>query len=129
MAVHRLLSNIISGVADADLSSNQFRIVCIGDDGDVAVPATNATMPVGILLNKPAAAGRACRIAAAGCIVKCEAGAAINERAFVQAVAGGRGSAAASGTPVYVVGVAHTAASGSGVMFELEVRPGAEAIA
>lgn len=129
MAVHRLLSNILSGVADADLSSNQFRIVHINDDGDVAVCVDNGTMPVGILLNKPAAAGRAARIAGNGCIVKCEAGAAINERALVQAVAGGRGSAAAAGTPVYVVGVAHTAASGSGVIFELEVRPGAEAVA
>jgi hypothetical protein len=129
MAVHRSLSNVISLPASADLSTYQYRIVCVNDSGDLAVPATNATMPVGILLNKPSAANRAGRVAAQGCIVKCEAGAAINERALIQAVAGGRGSAAAAGTPVYVVGRAITAASGSGVLFELEVSPGAEGVA
>jgi hypothetical protein len=123
MAVHRLLSNVISGVAAADLSTNQYRIVVIDDSGNTAVPATNATMPVGVLLNKPAAAGRAARIGARGCIVKCEGGAAMNERDPVQAVAGGRGSAAASGT-VFIVGYAHQACGGSGQIFELEVAPG-----
>jgi hypothetical protein len=128
MAVHRLLSNVISGVADADLSTNQFRIVANDDDGNVVACVDSGTLPVGILLNKPAAAGRACRIAARGCIVKLEAGAAINERAMVVAVAGGRGSTATSGTP-FAVGWAHTAASGSGVIFECEVDPGRHVIA
>lgn len=129
MAVHRSLSNVISLPTGADLSTNQFRIVHVDDSGNLAVSVDNGTLPVGILLNKPAASGRAARVAAAGCIVKCEAGAAINERALVQAVAGGRGSTAASGTPVHVVGRALTAASGSGVLFELEVSPGREDIA
>jgi hypothetical protein len=124
MTVHRSLSNVISLPTAADLSTNQFRIVCVDDNGACAVPATNATLPVGILLNKPAASGRAARVAARGCIVKCEAGAAIDERSPVQAVAGGRGSAAAQGTNVMFVGYAITAASGSGVFFELEVAPG-----
>lgn len=129
MAVHRSLSNVISLPVSADLSSNQYRIVGVNDSGNVEVEVGNGTMPVGILLNKPAASGRAGRIAARGCIVKCEAGAAINERDLVQAVAGGRGSAAASGTPVFVVGVALTAASGSGALFECEVAPSREIIA
>lgn len=129
MAVHRSLSNVISLPAAGDLSTNLYRIVEVDDSGNVQVGVDNGTMPVGILLNKPAAAGRAARVAANGCIVKCEAGAAINERDLIQAVAGGRGSAAASGTPVFVVGRAITAASGSGAFFECEVAPGREIIA
>ena len=123
MALSRNL-NVVSIAASGDLSTNQFRIVAVDDSGQIAVQAGSGTMPVGVLLNKPAAAGRAGRVAITGSVVKCEAGAAINERDPIQAVAGGRGSAAAQGTNVMFVGYAHTAASGSGVLFELLVQPG-----
>lgn len=124
MAVHRNLENIFSGEASGDLSTNQYRIAVIDDNGQIAIPATGATIPCGILLNKPAATGRAARIAGPGSIVKCEAGAAINERDPIQAVAGGRGSAAAGGTNTMFVGYAVSAAAGSGSLFEVLVQPG-----
>ncbi len=114
--------NVISMPAAGDLSAGQFRIVYVDDNGRVALNTSNATACLGILLNKPAAIDRAARIAVNGAVVKCEAGAAISERDYIRAVTGGRGSSTV-GTADEVVGLALTAASGSGVLFELLVNP------
>lgn len=123
MAVHRQLNNVFSKTANADLSSSQYRILYVVNDADVDVLANDGTHPIGVLLNKPAAAGRAARVAGPGCICKVEAGAVIDEGDRIVAVAGGRGSAAPAGTNVWTAGIAMTAASGSGVIFEMMVHP------
>src|SRR3990167_2056430 len=113
MTVHQLLHNVFSAPADADLSTDQFRILYMKTDGDVDIITGSGTMPIGVLLNKPAAAARAARVAGPGCICKCEAGATVDEGQLIQAVAGGRGSPAAVGTATRYVGVAMSpAASG-----------------
>lgn len=122
MTVHRK-QNVISQEAAADLSTNLFRIVFTDDNGLVNVNTGTATACLGILMNKPNAAGQAALVAIEGSVVKCEAGAAINERDKVCAVAGGRGSAITT-EDANVVGVALSAAAGSGAIFELLVSPG-----
>jgi Uncharacterized conserved protein (DUF2190) len=121
MTVNRK-TNTVSMEAAADLSTAQHRIVFVDDDGRVNVNSSTATVCLGILLNKPAALGRAALVAIEGSIVKCEAGAAVNERDKICAVAGGRGSAITTEN-AEVVGVAISAAAGSGQLFELEINP------
>lgn len=124
MAVSKRIHDI-SAVANADLSSNQYRLVYqTSTDDQVAVLANDGTAPVGVLLNKPNAAGRAARIAGIGSVVKCEAGAAITAGARVSATTGGRAITAVAGTNAWVAGVARSNASGSASYFELEVMPG-----
>lgn len=121
MAVHRK-DDAISREAAADLSSFLYRIMLTDDDGKVNVNTGTATACLGILMNKPSAAGQAAAVAVNGAIVKCEAGAAINERDKICAVAGGRGSGITTEN-AETVGIALTSAAGSGVIFELLVQP------
>jgi len=60
--------------ANADLSSSQFRAVTLGSNGNVAVVAAAGADAVGILQDKPAAAGRAAQVRVLG-ISKAIAGA------------------------------------------------------
>lgn len=111
--------------ASADLSSNQFRIVNIDGNGQLAALANGNTPPLGVLLNKPNAAGREGEVAIEGSDVKLEAGAVLNEGDLVVPVAGGRGSAingTASGT-TWVVGICTQPASGSAAIAGVLVRP------
>ena len=122
MAVNRLTTpNVISLEASGDLSTLLHRIVMVDDNGRVAVNTSNSTACLGVLLNKPSGIGQAARVAVNGSIVKCEAGAAINERDRIRAVTGGRGSATTTATD-QIVGVALSAAAGSGALFELQVN-------
>jgi hypothetical protein len=124
MAVNRRLVNVFSAIANADLSSSIYRIVYETSTASTVALATDATvMPVGVLVNKPTS-GAAASVAGLGDIVKCEAGAAITAGAYVQAVAGGRGSTVAAGTNAWYAGIAQSGASGSGVYFELQIAPG-----
>jgi hypothetical protein len=91
-------------------------------NGRLVAGADAATPFIGVLLNKPSAVDREGEVAIVGSIVKIEAGAAINERDAIQAVAGGRGSATTTEND-FVVGRAISAASGSGVLFECEISP------
>lgn len=115
----------ISFAAGADLSSNQFRIMGIAADGQIdAETDGGADNPgiVGILQNKPTAAGQGAEVAVGG-ISKFEAGAAVDEGEWVVPVAGGRGSALAAGGSSYVVGLCVGGASGSGAIGEVLVMP------
>lgn len=113
--------------AGQDLSSHQFRIVAIASDAQVDPATDGNTPPLGVLMNKPSAAGYEAEVAIEGSDVKLEAGAAVNEGELVVAVAGGRGSAGPSGgTAVgttWVLGVCTQAASGSGAIMGVLVRP------
>lgn len=111
----------ISIPASGDLSGSQFRIVYPDATGAAAVATGSANPVIGVLANKPGAAGRPAEVVVHG-VAKLEAGAAINPGDAVQAVAGGRGSATTTAGNWYV-GVALTAAAGSGALFEVLVNP------
>jgi len=118
--------NEFSYVAGGDLSSNQFRLMTQETDGDVvaATSATAALSPiVGVLLNKPAAQGRAAAVAGIGSIVKVEAGAEIAVGDAIRAVTGGRGSATVVAGD-WIGGYAVSVAGGSGSLFMMSVQPG-----
>lgn len=115
----------ISFPAGADLSSNQFRIMGVASDGQIdAETDGGADNPgiVGILQNKPTAAGQGAEVAVFG-VSKFEAGAACDEGSYITPVAGGRGSPVAAGGSAYVVGLCVQAASGSGVIGAVLVNP------
>ncbi len=112
----------VSRAAGADLSSHQYKILMVEDDGQVNINTSVATACFGILLNKPSAANQAARVAINGSIVKCLANSAINERDAIIGTAGGFATATtADGN--FIVGFALTAAAGTGELFELEVNP------
>ncbi len=124
MAMHKKV-NSVAYTAAADLSSAQYRVVSMNTSGEVNTQADGNAPPLGILLNKPAAQGAGAEVAIEGSDIKLEAGAAINEGELVVAVTGGRGSAiggTASGT-TWVVGICTQAASGSGAIAGVLVRP------
>ena len=111
----------ISVAASGDISTNQFRIVHIDGSGEVAASSAATDKVTGILLNKPAAQGRAAQVAISG-RVKMEAGAVIDEGDAIRAVTGGRGSATTTSGDWYV-GLAATSAAGSGSFFECIIKP------
>lgn len=111
--------NIISIPADAALSAAH-RIVQLNADREVVYAVDGATPNVGVLLNKPPAAGAVAQVAAIGSVVKLEAGAAINENDAVIAVAGGRGSATVTDDD-NIVGYALSPAAASAALFEVIV--------
>lgn len=115
----------ISFAAGQDLSNNQFMAVGMSSDGQID-PVENGTANnpglLGILQNKPSAAGQEAEVAIGG-VSKMVAGAQIDEGAWVTVVAGGRGSPVANGGTAYVVGVCVQAASGSGAIAGVLVMP------
>lgn len=126
MAAHKRI-NSVAYAAGADYSTSQFRIVGIASDGQIDPLSDGTSAPIGILMNKPKAAGAGAEVAVVGSDVKLEAGAVLDEGNLVVAVAGGRGSAGpAGGTAVgttWVVGVCTQAASGSGAIAGVLVQP------
>ena len=122
MAVHRHV-NAVSYPAGQDLSTSQYRIVYLSDEGRIETANGNGTSLLGILLNKPSAVGQAARVAIDGSVVKCEAGGAVNERDAVGAAAGGRGTAGVIDN-AYIVGRALSAAAASADLFEVSVMVG-----
>ncbi len=65
MALDRNLE-VISLPAGADLSAYQFRQVMINSGGSVAVSTGSVSPTIGVLMNKPAAAGVAAQVAIGG---------------------------------------------------------------
>lgn len=53
---------VLSKEADADLSAKRYYGVKLSSDGQMALTAAVSDKPFGLLLDAPAAAGRACRI-------------------------------------------------------------------
>lgn len=82
--------------AGGDLSAAQFTFVELASDGQVDQVASAGGDAVGVLLNDPAAAGRAAEVAIMG-IAKVKAGAALTAGDRVQSDASGKAITAASG--------------------------------
>jgi hypothetical protein len=116
------LSNVQTYPAGADLSSYQHYIMTLDTNGRVNVAAGAGTPLVGVLLNKPAATGRAAEIAGPGCIAKVIAGGAINEGDWITSDSAGKATATTTAGDE-VLGFAKTAASASGDLFEVVVSP------
>jgi len=119
--------------ASADLSAFQYRCVNLTDSGSAgtfaqAIQASASTAIIGVLTNKPTAAGQGARVCIFG-VTKMEAAGAIGIGALVTQHGAGRGTSAvannANNTVVgYYLGRALTRAAASGDIFEIFVNPG-----
>ena len=119
--------------ASADLSGFQYRAVFLNSSGSagtyisaMATAIGGGTIPLGVLTNKPSAAGQGARVAIGG-IAKMLCGAASIAAGALVTVPGmgGQGSSIAvtdAGT-YYVLGIAKTRAAASGDFFEVIVNP------
>lgn len=85
--------------AGSDLSATPNRFVLVAADGQVDLVASAGGDADGVLLNKPAAAGRDARVAIAG-VVKVEAGGNVTAGDKVQSDNAGKALTAASGDHV-----------------------------
>tara|TARA_R110000796_G_scaffold13544_2_gene43721 strand:- start:882 stop:1253 length:372 start_codon:yes stop_codon:yes gene_type:complete len=92
----------ITLAAGSDLSAGQFKFVLLASDGQVDLVASAGGPATGVLLNDPAAAGRAATVAYAG-VVKVIAGGTVAIGAKVQSDAAGDAILAATGD--HVLGV------------------------
>lgn len=105
----------ISLEAGADLSAGQYHFVNMSSDGQVDLVASAGAQGIGVLQNKPDAAGRAASVAVYG-VAKVVAGGSITAGNRIQSDANGAAIAAASGD--FVLGVAMTSAD-SGDLVEV----------
>lgn len=83
--------------ASADLSASQFRAVTVNSSSQVALAGTQGTVVVGILQNKPTAAGQAAQVMALG-VSKVVAGATVAAGALVECDSTGRAITAVKST-------------------------------
>lgn len=104
--------------ASADLSTAQYKAVKLNSSSQAAPIAANTDVPLGILQDKPAAAGRAAEIMVSG-ISQMYAGAAVTAGQVIGIDASGRGVPLTVGTDTtrYAIGQALTSASGADVLF------------
>jgi hypothetical protein len=91
--------------AGGDLSAGQFKFVTLANDGQVDLTASAGGEAIGVLQNKPSAAGRAATVAVYG-VTKVIAGDTVAAGAKVQSDASGLAITAASAG--HVLGVAIT---------------------
>jgi len=90
--------------AGADLSSNQFHFVTMDSDGQLSV-STDGAASIGVLLNDPAAAGRAAEVCIGG-LTRVEAGGTVTAGAAV--ASNSTGEAITAGTDDIILGTAVT---------------------
>ncbi len=116
----------ISLNAARDLSNYQYRFVQVDSDGQVDYVQSAGGSAIGVLQNKPDAAGRAGTVALIG-ITKIVASAAIAAGADVSSAADGRAVTAAS--TYKILGKALEAADAAGDIISMVLLPAAEASA
>lgn len=109
MATEQIIGSITLE-AGSDLSATPHRFVKVASDGQIDL-ATLDAVAEGVLMDKPAAAGRAARVQISG-IAKVEAGAAVTRGG--QVVADANGKAIDIGANTNPRGVALDAASAAG---------------
>lgn len=108
--------------AAGDLSSHQFKLMVVEDDGQVNIGVGNGSTFIGVLQNKPAAANRAAVVRISG-ISKVTPQDAINERDRLTSNANGFADATTTAAH-HVAGIAVTASAGSAQICEMVVVPG-----
>ena len=85
----------ISVEAGADLSAGQYLFVEIATDGQIDLVGSAGGSAIGVLYDKPSAAGRAARVVIGG-VAKVEAGGTVTAADKVQSTAAGKAITAAS---------------------------------
>ena len=101
------MTKVLTGTfkANADLSSKQYYFVEMDASGDVGACNAATDIPIGVLLNKPDASGKAAEVGIIG-IYPVNANGALNEQDLIGPAADGQadGKTAGSDTTEYVVG-------------------------
>jgi hypothetical protein len=113
----------IAESADADLSTHKYKLVKLTATG-VALASVLNERVLGVLTNKPNAAGKSAQIQVAG-VAKLMAGAAVARGDFVKVDATGRAipqTAEAAGVQVYVIGQALEAAAAAGDLIAVKLQ-------
>lgn len=120
MAYNRIIKSI-TRPAGADLSLLQYTIVELNATNQVVTSVTEVQPKVGILMNKPSAAGQAAEIAINGSVVKCIALGTTAEGDWLTAGAGGHAEVTTTNLDE-VIGFALTAGV-DGDLIEVVVVP------
>lgn len=111
--------------AGGDLSAGQFKFVTLASDGQVDITASAGGNAIGVLLNNPAAAGRAATVCVSGSVmITC--GGTVAAGAALQSDASGDAITAASGD--IVLGYAREAGV-DGQIIEMELIQGGNVVA
>jgi len=118
MAVEQALTNV-SLRASGDLSAYQFRFVKLNASGQVVL-AGDGEWAIGVLQNKPTAAGQGATVAISG-ISKAVAGGTLTPGNAVASDAQGR--AIRAGTGDYILGVALESATAAGQVVSVLLAP------
>ena len=113
-------SLVISLEAGADLSAGQYYFVSVASDGQIDLTGDGAQAD-GVLLNDPAAAGRAATVCILG-RTKVTAGGAITAGGKIACDASGRAVAAAT-TGDEILGIALTTVTTAGQVVEIIFNP------
>lgn len=121
MALNRIIKSITRPAA-ADLSALQYTIVELNATNQVAASTTEVEPKLGILMNKPSAAGQAAEVAINGSVVKCIALGTTAEGDWLTAGADGHAEVTVTDLDE-VVGYALTAGV-DGDLIEVVVAPG-----
>jgi len=102
---YEIPGNQITLEAAADLSTHQFKFVKLDNTGKMVAMAADTDIPIGILQDKPNAAGKVGTVMVDG-ISKLSSNAALTAGNLVGSSADGQGAAYASGsdTTKYIVG-------------------------
>lgn len=106
--------------ADADLSAYQYKFVTLSaTEGYVSLMNATTDKPIGTLQDKPSASGQECSVRTSGW-TKCYAGEAISIGAQIGAGSDSEAKTITPGTDttLYVVGIALSAATTDGDIFE-----------
>ncbi len=131
--VSTLNPQTITGNADADYSTKQYYLVDVeATTGNTKLCSAAGQRSRGVLMDKPAAADRACLVAMGG-IVPCVAGGTVTAGDYITTDANGKGvtatgsytdTQAGSATDAligpYIIGIALTGAA-SGEQFQLQI--------
>lgn len=91
---------VFSGEAGADLSAKQYYFVKLNASGQVVIYATAGEAAIGVLMNEPAASGRAAEVALPGSVVPVQAGGSFTAGDRITGDANGK--AVALTPPAYV---------------------------
>ena len=114
---------IITLEAGGDLSANQYQIVTIASDGQVDVQTSAGGACLGVLQNKPSAAGQAASIMVSG-VSKIVADVTIDEGDNIQSSTDGQAAVAVGAD--YVIGKALTPGAAGNLVSVLLQMPGAQ---
>lgn len=121
MALDRNLQ-VISLPASADLSTYQFRQVMIDAGGSVAVSTGSLSATIGILQNKPAAAGVAAQVAIGG-VSRCLSGGSVASGDLVKSEGAGLAVVTTTTGNTIAGRAVSPEATGSAQIFELLITP------